>query len=147
MCVCIDANEFLQKTKRRKRKKRKCGGREAGHLGAERSFSTNTVAHTLHLPPTRTKGERAKRQKGKKIVLLAEQPNMKVKRQGEKVELAQGGNYTVQKIYSNKNKTTGRETIQEICPQERKTSKEIIKGWVILFLCCLESGLSCMLYQ
>ena len=95
-----------------------------------------------HFAPGSNENKRGKGKKAKaKFVLLAEQPNMKVKRQGEKVELAQGGNYTVQKIYSNKNKTTGRETIQEICPQEKKTSKEIINSRLIqrrrLFFSCV----------
>ena len=58
---------FFKKRKEEKGKEEVCGGREAGHLGAERSFSTNIVAHTLHLPPTRTKGERAKRQRQKNL--------------------------------------------------------------------------------
>ena len=47
------------KVKSKEVKEQVCG--KAGHLGAERSFSTNIVAHTLHLPlPREQKGKRQK---------------------------------------------------------------------------------------
>ena len=83
MCACF-ATSRVFKEKRGECKNKRASVWEAGHLGAERSFSTNIVAHTLHLPPTRTNGEKAKGRVGKTA----------------------------------KHKKAGRDTIQEIYPQE-----------------------------
>ena len=49
---------------------------------------------------------------------------MKVKRQGEKVELAQGGNYTVQKIYQIKIKRQGEKQYKKSALKKRKPAKK-----------------------